>query len=139
VFGSIRCDCGGQLSRAMDRIEQEGAGILLYMRQEGRGIGLINKLKAYELQDQGCDTVEANEALGFKADLRDYGIGAQMLRALGARKIRLMTNNPKKMIGLEGYGLNVVERIPIEMKVLSTNVHYLQTKREKLGHLLAAC
>lgn len=139
VFGSIRCDCGGQLSRAMDRIEQEGAGILLYMRQEGRGIGLINKLKAYELQDQGCDTVEANEALGFKADLRDYGIGAQMLRALGARKIRLMTNNPRKMIGLEGYGLQVVERVPIEMKALSTNVHYLQTKREKLGHLLAAC
>lgn len=139
VFGSIRCDCGGQLSRAMDRIEQEGAGILLYMRQEGRGIGLINKLKAYELQDQGCDTVEANEALGFKADLRDYGIGAQMLRALGARKIRLMTNNPRKMIGLEGYGLQVVERVPIEMKALSTNVHYLQTKREKLGHLLTAC
>jgi GTP cyclohydrolase II (EC 3.5.4.25)/3,4-dihydroxy-2-butanone 4-phosphate synthase (EC 4.1.2.-) len=138
VFGSIRCDCGGQLSRAMDRIEQEGAGILLYMRQEGRGIGLINKLKAYELQDQGCDTVEANEALGFKADLRDYGIGAQMLRALGARKIRLMTNNPKKMIGLEGYGLNIVERVPIEMKALSTNMRYLQTKRDKLGHLLAA-
>ncbi|QOX78053.1 bifunctional 3,4-dihydroxy-2-butanone-4-phosphate synthase/GTP cyclohydrolase II [Trichlorobacter lovleyi] len=138
VFGSIRCDCGGQLSRAMDRIEQEGTGILLYMRQEGRGIGLINKLKAYELQDQGCDTVEANEALGFKADLRDYGIGAQMLRALGARKIRLMTNNPKKMIGLEGYGLHVVERVPIEMKALSTNMRYLQTKRDKLGHLLAA-
>ena len=139
VFGSIRCDCGGQLSRAMDQIEQEGSGVLLYMRQEGRGIGLINKLKAYELQDQGCDTVEANEALGFKADQRDYGIGAQMLRALGARKIRLMTNNPKKMIGLEGYGLNIVERIPIEMQALSTNVRYLQTKREKLGHLLAAC
>jgi len=110
----------------------------LYMRQVGRGIGLINKLKAYELQDQGCDTVEANEALGFKADLRDYGIGAQMLRALGARKIRLMTNNPKKMIGLEGYGLNIVERVPIEMKALSTNMRYLQTKRDKLGHLLAA-
>ncbi|SJZ57438.1 GTP cyclohydrolase II [Trichlorobacter thiogenes] len=139
VFGSIRCDCGGQLSRAMDQIEQEGSGILLYMRQEGRGIGLINKLKAYELQDQGCDTVEANEALGFKADQRDYGIGAQMLRALGARKIRLMTNNPKKMIGLDGYGLTIVERIPIEMKALSTNVRYLQTKREKLGHLLAVC
>jgi len=136
VFGSLRCDCGEQLSTAMARIEQEGSGIVLYMRQEGRGIGLVNKLKAYSLQDQGCDTVEANEALGFKADLRDYGIGAQILADLGVRKIRLMTNNPKKIIGLEGYGLKVVERVSIEMAAKDSNLRYLSTKREKMGHII---
>lgn len=136
VFGSQRCDCGDQLHAAMATIEKEGCGIILYMRQEGRGIGLVNKLKAYHLQDQGADTVEANEALGFNADLRDYGIGAQMLTDLGVRQLRLMTNNPKKIVGLEGYGLEIVERVPIEMVPVCTNVKYLKTKREKLGHLL---
>jgi 3,4-dihydroxy 2-butanone 4-phosphate synthase/GTP cyclohydrolase II len=139
VFGSQRCDCGSQLDRAMEAIGNHGSGIILYLRQEGRGIGLVNKLKAYAMQECGKDTVEANEALGFKADLRDYGIGAQMLRILGARDIRLMTNNPKKIIGLEGYGLNIVERVSIEIPALSSNIRYLQTKREKLGHLLAGC
>lgn len=136
VFASQRCDCGEQLHAAIHQIDEEGCGVLLYMRQEGRGIGLVNKLKAYALQDQGCDTVEANEALGFKADLRDYGIGAQILSELGVRQIRLMTNNPKKIIGLEGYGLEVVERVSIQMPACETNKRYLATKREKLGHLL---
>ncbi len=136
VFGSRRCDCGWQLHAAMKMIEKEGKGILLYMRQEGRGIGLASKLQAYELQEKGLDTVEANLKLGFKADLRDYGIGAQILVDLGVRDMRLITNNPKKIIGLEGYGLRVVERVPIQMKPHEKNVLYLQTKKKKLGHML---
>ncbi len=136
VFGSKRCDCGEQLHRAMEMIESEGKGVILYMRQEGRGIGLENKLKAYELQDMGLDTVEANIKLGFKPDLRDYGIGAQILVDLGVRNMRLMTNNPKKIIGLEGYGLRVVERVPIEVRPHDKNIVYLKTKKKKLGHLL---
>ncbi|GKV66785.1 MULTISPECIES: bifunctional 3,4-dihydroxy-2-butanone-4-phosphate synthase/GTP cyclohydrolase II [unclassified Sporosarcina] len=136
VFGSCRCDCGPQLHAALAQIEQEGRGVLLYMRQEGRGIGLINKLKAYELQEQGYDTVEANEKLGFAADLRDYGIGAQILRELGIRQMRLLTNNPKKIAGLKGYELEVVERMPIQLPMKIENEKYLQTKAEKLGHLL---
>jgi 3,4-dihydroxy 2-butanone 4-phosphate synthase / GTP cyclohydrolase II len=136
VFGSQRCDCGEQLQAAMRQIEQHGSGIVLYMRQEGRGIGLVNKLKAYALQDHGHDTVEANEALGFKPDLRDYGIGAQILTDLGVRRIRLMTNNPKKVVGLEGYGLEIVERVPVQIAATPANLRYLTTKREKMGHLL---
>ena len=136
VFGSRRCDCGWQLHAAMKMIEKEGKGIILYMRQEGRGIGLASKLQAYELQERGLDTVEANLKLGFKADLRDYGIGAQILVDLGVRDMRLITNNPKKIIGLEGYGLRMVERVPIQMKPHEKNVLYLQTKKKKLGHML---
>ena len=136
VLGSQRCDCGEQLHRAMAMIEREGKGVIIYMRQEGRGIGLINKLKAYELQDKGRDTVEANLELGFKADLRDYGIGAQILLSLGINKMRLMTNNPKKLIGLQGYGIDITERVAIEAVATHTNKGYLRTKRDKMGHLL---
>lgn len=135
VFGSQRCDCGPQLHTAMKTIEKEGKGVIVYMHQEGRGIGLANKLKAYALQDEGKDTVEANEILGFKSDLRDYGLGAQILVDLGIKKMKLMTNNPKKIVGLEGYGLEIVERVPIQMSPTKDNVKYLETKRRKMGHL----
>ena len=137
VFGSKRCDCEEQLHTAMAMVEKEGKGVIVYMRQEGRGIGLANKLKAYCLQDSGKDTVEANEALGFKADMRDYGIGAQILVDLGLHRIRLMTNNPRKIIGLEGYGIEVVERVPIETKPHQENIEYLRAKATKMGHLLS--
>ncbi len=136
VFHSHRCDCGPQLAAALEAIEKNGSGVLLYMRQEGRGIGLINKLKAYELQEQGFDTVEANMKLGFAADLRDYGIGAQILKDLGVKSIRLLTNNPRKIAGLEGYGLSIAERVPLQMKENESNTNYLHTKKAKLGHLL---
>jgi len=137
VFGSMRCDCGEQLDRALEAIAKEGRGIFLYMRQEGRGIGLSNKIRAYQLQDQGKDTVEANEALGFPPDLRDYGIGAQILVDLGVQKLKLLTNNPKKVIGLKGYSLEIVERIPLEVHPNPLNARYLETKRDKLGHLIS--
>jgi len=136
VFTSKRCDCGAQLREAMAIIQREGRGVILYMRQEGRGIGLVNKLKAYALQDRGLDTVEANEALGFEPDLRDYGVGAQMLVDLGVTKIRLLTNNPKKVVGLEGYGLEIIERLALEIIPHPANREYLRTKKEKLGHKL---
>jgi 3,4-dihydroxy 2-butanone 4-phosphate synthase/GTP cyclohydrolase II len=136
IFGSARCDCGPQLHAALQKIQEEGKGILLYLLQEGRGIGLLNKLKAYELQEQGHDTVEANEKLGFRPDQRDYGVGAQILRNLGVRKMRLMTNNPSKYIALSGYGLEIVERVPLEMPPTDSSRDYLRTKRDKLGHLL---
>jgi 3,4-dihydroxy 2-butanone 4-phosphate synthase/GTP cyclohydrolase II len=136
VFGSLKCDCRSQLHKAMEMIASEGKGVLVYLRQEGRGIGLVNKIKAYHLQDHGFDTVEANERLGFPADKRDFGIGAQILRDLGVKKMRLLTNNPRKLIGLEGYGLEIVERVPIVTGVCEYNIGYLKTKKEKLGHLL---
>ena len=136
IFGSLRCDCGDQIALAMQAIAQEGRGVFLYMRQEGRGIGLHNKIAAYALQDQGMDTVEANESLGFPVDLRDYGIGAQILVDLGLRDIRLLTNNPKKVVGLEGYGLRVVETLPLIARPNPINIHYLETKQQKMGHLL---
>ena len=136
VFGSCRCDCGNQLHRAMEIVDRTGVGVILYMRQEGRGIGLANKILAYRLQEQGRDTVEANEELGFEADLRDYGIGAQILADLGLTSIRLMTNNPRKVVGLEGYGLEIIERVSIQIEPSLHNADYLQTKRDKLGHIL---
>ena len=136
MFGSLRCDCGDQLHKAMEMMDREGSGVLLYMRQEGRGIGLVNKIKAYVLQDQGMDTVEANSKLGFKADMRNYGIGAQVLVDLGVKKMRLLTNNPKKMIGLDGYGLSIIEQVPIEIEPNEFNRCYLECKKLKMGHLL---
>lgn len=138
IFGSKRCDCGDQLAMAMMQVEKEGRGVVLYMKQEGRGIGLLNKLRAYKLQEQGLDTIEANEALGFHGDHRDYGIGCQILRDLGIRKLRLMTNNPTKRIGLAGYGLEIVERIPVEIPPNEFNEFYLRTKRDRMGHLILA-
>jgi 3,4-dihydroxy 2-butanone 4-phosphate synthase/GTP cyclohydrolase II len=137
IFGSMRCDCGPQLHRAMSMMEEEGCGVLLYIRQEGRGIGLVNKIKAYALQQKGLDTVEANVQLGFQPDMRNYGIGAQILADLGVRRMRLMTNNPKKMVGLEGYGLSLIEQVPIEIEANEFNKCYLECKKLKMGHLLS--
>jgi 3,4-dihydroxy 2-butanone 4-phosphate synthase/GTP cyclohydrolase II len=136
LFQSLRCDCGDQLHQAMSMMDKEGSGVLLYVRQEGRGIGLVNKLKAYRLQDEGCDTVEANHRLGFAADLREYGIGAQILNDLGVRQMILMTNNPRKIVGLDSYGLQVVDRMPLEIRPNVRNLRYLKTKKTKLGHML---
>src|SRR5258705_2360834 len=138
VFHSARCDCGAQLDVAMEKIAAEGRGILLYLNQEGRGIGLANKIRAYELQDEGFDTVEANERLGFKADQRDYGIGVQILRELGVRSMRLLSNNPRKLVGIEGYGLSVSEWRPLEIQASDSTRRYLKTKKEKLGHKLTS-
>ncbi|HHY28360.1 MAG TPA: bifunctional 3,4-dihydroxy-2-butanone-4-phosphate synthase/GTP cyclohydrolase II [Desulfitobacterium dehalogenans] len=138
VFHSRRCDCGDQLAAALESIQKEGRGVLLYMRQEGRGIGLLNKMRAYKLQEEGKDTVEANLALGFPADLRDYGVGAQILVDLGIRKVRLMTNNPRKIVGLEGYGLEIQDRVPMEMPVKPENEYYMHTKKTKMGHYLSS-
>ncbi|HEX2226069.1 MAG TPA: GTP cyclohydrolase II [Candidatus Binatia bacterium] len=137
VFGSERCDCGDQIRQSLKLIDEQGHGVLVYMHQEGRGIGLTNKIKAYALQDQGRDTVEANLELGFKEDLRDYGVGAQMLRDLGVRRMKLLTNNPRKISGLEGYGLEVIERVPLEIPPIANNLQYLRTKQRKLGHLFS--
>jgi 3,4-dihydroxy 2-butanone 4-phosphate synthase/GTP cyclohydrolase II len=135
AFHSLKCDCGEQLAAALNTIEKEGKGVLLYLRQEGRGIGLINKIKAYKLQEEGLDTEEANIALGFPADMRDYGIGAQILRELKVRKVRLMTNNPKKLVGIKGHGIEVLERVPLIMDTNLHNERYFKTKKEKMGHL----